>query len=508
MMARAVLEERLGELESSQREQMSAVEVLWERFKVLKSRTSALFPRQRKERTAEERRAAEARAASHWIDLSEVLGHARGSNSGGRLTLSAAPAAKKVDGLCDMGADHIVTLLRSDETMCAKVKAACTKRGIGWTHLPLSGGRVDGEGDMETIAQLPAVVDLLRRGRSVVLHCAAGMHRTGVAAYITLRLAGCSPAAAKDAVLAMREVTHEELTKGRKRGGSLCDRAETLFSTTFQRENGVLKADPNQGTKQDGGEEGLTKFSRDPPTTIANHDAASVKAASLTPCAPPCGVSAEARRFMIESGGAEWETVPALLSAEEPPFTNGSVTWGIRDLQITANTYYLSVINVSVAVNGFKMQRVVVRANSFFCASKTNAVVNVTNPLRAHEVPWSLDVLFYPNDQRVPAAAVLAVNGRNWEVSDCNIYSSWAVLRQGLVGNLDPLELGGYGLFVRNIIHNGKGSALQSDGAKQWIIEGNTITGTLWRQAHHRFYTTFIGVGTPSLLTGDRTARS
>lgn len=308
-MARAVLEERLGELESSQREQMSAVEVLWERFKVLKSRTSALFPRQRKERTAEERRAAEARAASHWIDLSEVLGHARGSNSGGRLTLSAAPAAKKVDGLCDMGADHIVTLLRSDETMCAKVKAACTKRGVGWTHLPLSGGRVDGEGDMETLAQLPAVVDLLRRGRSVVLHCAAGMHRTGVAAYITLRLAGCSPAAAKDAVLAMREVTHEELTKGRKRGGPLCDRAETLFSTTFQRENGVLKADPNQGTKQDGGEEGLTKFSLDPPTTIANHDAASVKAASLTPCAPPSGVSAEARRFMIESGGAEWETV-------------------------------------------------------------------------------------------------------------------------------------------------------------------------------------------------------
>ena len=91
------------------------------------------------------------------------------------------------------------------------------------------------------------------------------------------------------------------------------------------------------------------------------------------------------------------DMAPALLTN-----VPGTRSWGIRDLQITANTIFSTVINVSASTDGFKLRRVAIRANSFFCASSTGVQVNATHPLRAHQVPWTEDTLFYPNGQRVP----------------------------------------------------------------------------------------------------------
>jgi hypothetical protein len=176
--------------------------------------------------------------------------------------------------------------------------------------------------------------------------------------------------------------------------------------------------------------------------------------------------------------------VPALITAAAPTSVDAAVasaagaaaakvTWGIRDLQITANTFYLSVINVTSATDGFKMQRTNIRANSFFCTSVTNARDNATYPLRPHEVPWGLDMLRYPNGQIVPTPQVVAIAGRNWEISDSDIYSSW-----GILGTQPIAEHAAYGLLARNKLYVGKGMAVGVDGSKQWIVEGNMITGT------------------------------
>ena len=83
---------------------------------------------------------------------------------------------------------------------------------------------------------------------------------------------------------------------------------------------------------------------------------------------------------------------------------------------ITANTFFRAVVNISLQTDGFKMQRVMIRANSFFCASLTG--VNVTDAhLRAHQVPWSENTNSYPDGQRVPPSTAIAANGRNWEVT-------------------------------------------------------------------------------------------
>ena len=51
----------------------------------------------------------------------------------------------------------------------------------------------------------------------VVLHCAAGMHRTGTAAFCGLRRCGFSATDALEAIELIRPITHAELLKVEKR---------------------------------------------------------------------------------------------------------------------------------------------------------------------------------------------------------------------------------------------------------------------------------------------------
>lgn len=113
------------------------------------------------------------------------------------------------------GPTHVVTLLRADEPAFDQVAAACRKLSIQNTHMPISGANV-GPQDADNLGKVSHLLDLLRRNNRVMLHCAAGMHRTGLVSYMLLRLAGWGPAEAEQGVLAMRVVTHEELVKTKK----------------------------------------------------------------------------------------------------------------------------------------------------------------------------------------------------------------------------------------------------------------------------------------------------
>lgn len=146
----------------------------------------------------------------------------------------------------------------------------------------------------------------------------------------------------------------------------------------------------------------------------------------------------------------------------------GATTWGVRDLTITVNTFFVSVFNVTSEIVGWKLQRVVVRANPFFCASTTGAPVPVTH---AHEVPWSVDGLQHADGSRLRAVLV-HMAGRNWQITDCDLYSAWGVLSGNMAG-----RDAGFGWMARNKVYNGHGATFNADGASQWIVEQNEITG-------------------------------
>lgn len=140
---------------------------------------------------------------SEWIEI-----------EGGRLGASGAPGRGGIAYWQSIGATGVITLLRDNEMRNKNIEEQCREHGLVWLHLPLEGRRSFAQPSIEdrnSILQIPQVVNWLRSGRSVIVHCAAGMHRTGFVCYLTLRLAGLSCSESLDKVREMRPVTYEEL---------------------------------------------------------------------------------------------------------------------------------------------------------------------------------------------------------------------------------------------------------------------------------------------------------
>ena len=149
---------------------------------------------------------------------------------GGRITASGAPGRRKLATWAESGVTDVVTLQRADEH-AAWLPGACEAAGLTWHHYPLSGRRLERRSDQETLAALPRLLDVLRADppRSVIVHCSAGLHRTGICLYILLRSAGHSPEAAVSAIEAARPLTAEELTRKPKKRDSLQSIAEAVY---------------------------------------------------------------------------------------------------------------------------------------------------------------------------------------------------------------------------------------------------------------------------------------
>jgi protein-tyrosine phosphatase len=84
--------------------------------------------------------------------------------------------------------------------------------GLRWTWLPLPNGKYPrGEAHKLLAAALPLLSSYLDDGDSILIHCAAGIHRTGMLAYGLLRWRGYGKAEALDLISQMRTHTRNGL---------------------------------------------------------------------------------------------------------------------------------------------------------------------------------------------------------------------------------------------------------------------------------------------------------
>mmetsp|Transcript_35709 Transcript_35709/g.76112 ORF Transcript_35709/g.76112 Transcript_35709/m.76112 type:complete len:319 (-) Transcript_35709:101-1057(-) len=158
-----------------------------------------------------------------WIGIGEARGRLAAR---GRPSPSQLAALHAIEGMT-----VLVSLLRSDEAGCSEIQRTCERLGVRWYHAPLDGLRAMRGGDptpeaWDSLRSVYEVLDLLVLcGESVIVHCAAGLHRTGIYLYLLMRAAGFQPKEALEKIREMRPITAEEVEKK-----CLDHRGETIFT--------------------------------------------------------------------------------------------------------------------------------------------------------------------------------------------------------------------------------------------------------------------------------------
>jgi hypothetical protein len=162
-----------------------------------------------------------------------------GSVGEGKLGASGAPGHGGVTRWAAAGADVVVTLQRQSE-MSETVIEQCHESGIEWIHLPLRGRDSltnPTEEDNFSIRRVSLIVDFLKSGKNVVVHCSAGMHRTGFVCYLVMRLSGLSATESLQILHGMRAVTYEQiLLTSRKHPKTIQELAEGWLTYLNQKE--------------------------------------------------------------------------------------------------------------------------------------------------------------------------------------------------------------------------------------------------------------------------------
>ena len=127
----------------------------------------------------------------------------------GALALTHRPKLKAIPALRGLGATHLVTLLAEREG-AIQIGNAATAAGLTWLWMPLDGGDVPDAAHTAALRpRLAVITTAIASGGKVVVHCSAGIHRTGMIGYALLRQLRLSADAAREKLSELRSVTAE-----------------------------------------------------------------------------------------------------------------------------------------------------------------------------------------------------------------------------------------------------------------------------------------------------------
>lgn len=130
---------------------------------------------------------------------------------GGRIGMVACPGLRRgleadLEGLKQWGANGLVSLVETHELVTlgiTNLEAIVERHGLWWRHLPIKDRRIPDEGfETRWRSEGARLRRLLSGGDRIVVHCWAGLGRTGTIAARLLIEMGCEPA---DAIRRVRE---------------------------------------------------------------------------------------------------------------------------------------------------------------------------------------------------------------------------------------------------------------------------------------------------------------
>lgn len=164
---------------------------------------------------------------SHWVPL---YGH--------HVSAAGAPGKPKFDRwIAQEGVTDVVTLQRVDE-MSTWLQEAHASGDEMWHHFGLSGKKLEDPGDEEALVRVLEWTRTLDASggepRRIVVHCSAGLHRTGLVLYLMWRASGLEHEQAIEAVGYARPLTGEELVRRPRRAPQLAQLAQAVFETWLE----------------------------------------------------------------------------------------------------------------------------------------------------------------------------------------------------------------------------------------------------------------------------------
>jgi len=137
----------------------------------------------------------------------------------GRLALYHRPRHDTFSTARRMGCTHIVTLLKETEN-AEKYGNMTRHAGLEWFWLPVPNGKYpEGEVHERLVHAMPELSRLLDEGKSLLIHCSAGIHRTGTVAYGLLRWRGIPSERAMQIIAEARQETAEGMLEKRMKWG-------------------------------------------------------------------------------------------------------------------------------------------------------------------------------------------------------------------------------------------------------------------------------------------------
>src|SRR5215207_9087066 len=137
----------------------------------------------------------------------------------GHLALFHRPKNVDFPVLHKMRCKHVVTLLKESEG--AEHFGNLTKKtGMEWVWLAVPNGKYPkGEVHRLLLEAMLQLSQLLDEGKSILIHCSAGIHRTGTVAYGLLRWRGLSREQAMKLIGKICKETADGMMEKRMRGG-------------------------------------------------------------------------------------------------------------------------------------------------------------------------------------------------------------------------------------------------------------------------------------------------
>lgn len=137
----------------------------------------------------------------------------------GRLALFHRPRHDTFATMRKMGGTHVVTLLKDIED-AEHYGNMAREAGLTWIWVPVPNGKYpEGEVHKRLIAAMPELSRLLDEGKSLLIHCSAGVHRTGTVAYGLLRYRGVDSQRAMAIIRTTRVETADGMMAKRMKWG-------------------------------------------------------------------------------------------------------------------------------------------------------------------------------------------------------------------------------------------------------------------------------------------------